>query len=55
MLSASSPRRRGPIPSVAHDADHVGYSRKQLANNNHRWLWVPACAGTTSVRAQARQ
>src|SRR4051794_32288902 len=43
----SSPRTRGPIHSVICDEESVG--RKRFAKNSHRWLWVPAFAGTTSA------
>src|ERR1700754_3591756 len=43
----SSPRRRGPIPSVSMMRRVSATRGSNLRNHNHRWLWVPAFAGTT--------
>ena len=46
--SPSSPRRRGPIRRVVHDAgsDH-DFGQRAFPRQQFQGLWVPACAGTT--------
>jgi hypothetical protein len=41
------PAQAGTHTLRLHDAEGLSHLRKQRANNNHRWLWVPAFAGTT--------
>src|SRR5205085_2413390 len=48
------PRRRGPIHATVRDADGVSPMRKQRAHHDHRWLWVPAFAGTTALTPAER-
>jgi len=42
------PATAGTHTRRLHDAEGVSHLRKQRANHNHRWLWVPAFAGTTT-------
>jgi hypothetical protein len=45
--SMSSRRTPGPIPSVVMMRKLSATCGNNSSNNNHRWLWVPAFAGTT--------
>jgi hypothetical protein len=47
LLSPSFPRRRGPIPSVPMMRKVLAMRGNSGPTDNHRWLWVPAFAGTT--------
>src|SRR4051794_17567119 len=46
--SERSERDPGPITTNGYVAPSGG---RRPFNNRHRWLWVPAFAGTTNVRA----
>src|ERR1041385_5822966 len=48
-INGSSPRRRGPIPSVFVMRKVSTPRGGNGACNQPRWLWVPAFAGTTAV------
>jgi hypothetical protein len=40
--------RRGPIPSGSVMRKVSAIRGGNVPSNNHRWLWVPAFAGTTN-------
>src|SRR5206468_12720349 len=46
-ITTSSRRTPGPIASVGREAEAAWGSN--LPDYESRWLWVPACAGTTRV------
>jgi hypothetical protein len=41
------PAKAGTHTLRLSDAEGVSHLQKQRTDNNHRWLWVPAFAGTT--------
>src|SRR5580698_1433552 len=53
-LSPSSRRTPGPIPSVLVMRKISATRGSKVPSNNHRWLWVPAFAGTTEEGASRR-
>src|ERR1041385_7233729 len=52
MLGAQLPPRRPGERRDPYTPSHMMRKvRKQCASYHERWLWVPACAGTTAVLA----